>query len=163
MKAGYQRLTDIGDAFDVARRVRARTVIVDVEPLVAAWRTDQGVLTAGLADVLGRIAVDPGELRVVVFATNSPRRPSVVPRVAGLEVRYVAMAHKPLRLDPFRRLPGPVVVIGDQVATDGLLAWRLGYRFLHYVHDQAAVPAGPRLMGVLGWPLRRLLFHEAEA
>lgn len=161
MKAGYRRSTDIGDAFDAARQVRAHALVVDVEPLVAAWRTDQAVLTAGLADVLKRIAADPGDLRVVVFATNSPRRPAVAPQISGLEVRYVAMAHKPLRLNAFRDLPRPAVVIGDQVATDGLLAWRLGFLFLHYVHDQAAVPVGPRLMRALGRPLRRLLFREA--
>jgi len=160
VKAGYRPLTGIDDAFATVRRVQARAVVVDVEPLVAAWGTDQDVLIAGLDAVVERIAADPGELRVVVFATNSPRRPAVVPQIPGLEVRYVAMARKPLRLDPFRGLPPPVVMIGDQIATDGLLAWRLGFLFLHYTLDRAAVPAGPRLMGALGWPLRRLLFHD---
>lgn len=160
MTAGYRRLTSLDEALDVVRQVRARTVVVDVEPLVAAWGTDQDALTAGLAAIVERIAADPCALRVVVFATNSPRRPTLVLSAEGLDVRYVPMAHKPLRLDPFRGLPRPVVMVGDQVATDGLLAWRLGFLFLHYAHDQGAVPVGPRLMGVLGWPLRRLLFHE---
>jgi hypothetical protein len=41
-------------------------------------------------------------------------------------------------------------VIGDQVATDGLLARRLGYTFLHWSPQLADVPFRPRLMGLLG-------------
>jgi hypothetical protein len=41
-------------------------------------------------------------------------------------------------------------VIGDQVATDGLLARRLGYTFLHWSPQLAGVPLRPRLMGLLG-------------
>ena len=67
----------------------------------------------------------------------------------GFDVRYVASARKPLRLGPFRGLPGPGAVIGDQAATDGLLAWRLGYMFLYCADDPGAIPAGPRLMGML--------------
>ena len=52
----------------------------------------------------------------------------------------------------------PGVVIGDQVVTDGILARRLGYTFLHYCPDLADAPAGPRLMNDLGRPLPLLLF-----
>jgi hypothetical protein len=42
------------------------------------------------------------------------------------------------------------VVIGDQAATDGVLAYRLGYTFLHYCPEVSAVPLGPRLLNQLG-------------
>jgi len=52
-------------------------------------------------------------------------------------------------------------VIGDQVATDGLLALRLGYTFLHWSPPLAGVPLGPRLMGGLG-QLAKPLFLRAR-
>ncbi len=40
-------------------------------------------------------------VRVVIFATNSARRPSAVPACDGLQVRYLASAGKPLRTAPY--------------------------------------------------------------
>lgn len=73
--------------------------------------------------------------------------------------RYQRFADRDEALDAVG-LPSPGAVVGDQVATDGLLAWRLGYVFLQLVHDRAVVPAGPRLLAVVGLPVRRLLFHK---
>ena len=89
-------------------------------------------------------------MRVVVFATNSARRPSAIPSLPGVQVTYLASAGKPVRTAPYRALPRPGAVIGDQVATDGLLARRLGYTFLHWNPRLARVPLRPRLMGLLG-------------
>jgi predicted HAD superfamily phosphohydrolase YqeG len=86
----------------------------------------------------------------VVFATNSARRPSAIPSLPGVRVTYLASAGKPLRTAPYRALHRPGAVIGDQVATDGLLARRLGYSFLHWSPQLADVPFRPRLMGLLG-------------
>lgn len=52
------------------------------------------------------------------------------------------------------------MVIGDQLPTDGLLAYRLGYAFLHYAPHLASVPAGPRLMHGWGQFVRPLLFRR---
>jgi len=54
------------------------------------------------------------------------------------------------------------VVIGDQVATDGILARRLGYAFVLFDPQLAGVPAGPRLMGAAGRLVRPLLFARAD-
>jgi predicted HAD superfamily phosphohydrolase YqeG len=89
-------------------------------------------------------------VRVVVFATNSARRPSAIPSLPGVQVTYLASAGKPVRTAPYRALPRPGAVIGDQVATDGLLARRLGYAFLRWNPRLAGVPLRPRLMGLLG-------------
>jgi predicted HAD superfamily phosphohydrolase YqeG len=132
---------------DVLRRVRelsARTVIVDVEPLVAFWDTDDETLDRGVAGLVEQVAAEPG-IRVLFFSTNSRRRLSVVPDAgAGLEVRYLADARKPLRTAPYRDLPGPGVVVGDQILTDGALAWRLGYTFL------TTAPGSPEYRGDRG-------------
>jgi hypothetical protein len=143
------------------RRVRelsARTVVIDVEPLIAYWDSGQDALDRGLGPVLARVGAVPG-LEVVCFATNSLRRPSDVPGVAGARVIYLASAGKPLRTAPYRAFPRPGVVIGDQVATDGILAWRLGYTFLQYLPPLGHTPIGPRLMYLFGRLARPLLFE----
>jgi hypothetical protein len=53
-------------------------------------------------------------------------------------------------------------VIGDQVATDGILARRIGYTFVLFNPQLAAVPAGPRLMGAAGRIMRPLLFTQVD-
>jgi len=93
-----------------------------------------------------------------MFATNSVRRPSELPQVPGVQVLYLASAGKPLRTAPYHALPRPGAVVGDQVATDGLLAYRLGYTFLHWSPRLTGVPPGPRLLHLLGRLARPLFF-----
>jgi len=76
-------------------------------------------------------------------------------------VVYLASAGKPLRTAAYRDFPRPGVVIGDQVATDGILARRLGYAFVLVDTQLAEVPAGPRLMGTYGRLVRPLFFTRA--
>jgi hypothetical protein len=133
-----------------------------VEPLVAWWDSGQQALDQGLAAVAGELHGLP-ELRVLVFATNSARRPSALPEAPGVRVIYLASAGKPLRTAPYQGLPAPGVVIGDQVPTDGLLAWRLGFTFLHWDPELAGAPAGPRLMRLLGRLARPLFFGRSAA
>ena len=136
-------------------------MIFDIEPLVAWWGSDQESLDRGVAAIVGDLGAVPA-LRVVVFATNATRRPSVVPSLPGVRVMYLASASKPLRTAPYRALPRPGVVIGDQVPTDGLLARRLGYSFLHWSPQLTGVPLGPRLMRALGRVVLPLLFKADE-
>jgi hypothetical protein len=134
------------------------TVIFDIEPLVAFWRTGRDALDLGIAAVVDQMSAIPA-VRAVCFSTNSARTPAHLTDRAGLEVSYLAGARKPLRLAPYRRLPRPGVVVGDQVATDGMLARRLGYTFLHYSPDLSGMPAGPRLMRQSGRLVRPFLFR----
>ena len=166
VRVAYERLAEPRDLLCRARDLSARTIILDVEPLVAYWDTGQDVLDAGIAQVLSQVAADP-DVAVVCFSTNSARRPSALPAARapgerGPRVVYLASARKPLRTAPYRDFPRPGVVIGDQVATDGILARRLRYTFLHYCPDLADGPAGPRLMNDLGRPLEPLLFNRRE-
>jgi predicted HAD superfamily phosphohydrolase YqeG len=159
MRAGYEQVTDLSGVLGRARDLSLRTMIFDVEPLVAWWDSGQQTLDRGTAAILARLDEVP-DLRVLVFSTNSARRPSALPPVAGVQVLYLAAAGKPLRTGPYRDLPRPGAVIGDQVPTDGLLAYRLGFTFLHWNPQLAGVPAGPRLMHLLGRLARPLFFRE---
>jgi predicted HAD superfamily phosphohydrolase YqeG len=146
---------------EILAELGPRSAIVDIEPMVAAWNSGASDLDAGITAFLGEIANHPGPLRDIVFATNSARRPSELPRAPGLRIRYIAHAGKPLQTRPYRRLAGPCVVVGDQIATDGVLAWRLGLTFVHYIPDDRDPPIGPRLLRALGRPLRRTLFRPS--
>jgi len=161
MRADFERTTRLGDVVRRAGELSARTMIFDVEPLVAYWDGGQEALDQGMARVLSEVSVLPA-LQVLCFATNSSRRPSVVPGRAGLRVVYLASAGKPMRTAAYRGFPRPGVVTGDQVATDGILARRLGYAFVLFDPQLAGVPAGPRLMGAAGRLVRPLLFARAD-
>ena len=155
MTVGYSSVTGLADLVTEARKLAVQTIIVDVEPLVAFWDSDQRTLDLGIARVLDEIRTVPS-VRAVVFSTNSARRPSIVPACEGIQVRYLASARKPLHTAPYRDLPRPGAVAGDQLPTDGVLAYRLGFTFLHYVPEMTGVPPGPALMHRWGELLRPL-------
>lgn len=159
VRDGYRQATTLDAALRIALELSARTIVLDVEPLVAAWDDGQETLERGVARVVARAAEVPG-VQVVCFATNSARRPSEIPRSPGARVVYRASAAKPLRTAPYRAFPLPAVVIGDQIATDGLLAMRLGYSFVHFTPDIEHIPPGPRLLNRAGRMLRPLLFRR---
>jgi predicted HAD superfamily phosphohydrolase YqeG len=149
MRNGYAHVTTLGDALRVARERSAKTLLFDVEPLVAYWDSGQQALDQGLARVLDEASVVPGVL-VVCFSTNSLRRPSASLVRPGIRVVYLAAARKPFRLTPYQDFPAPGALIGDQVLTDGILARRLGYDFVHCEPELAKIPPGPRLMNEMG-------------
>jgi predicted HAD superfamily phosphohydrolase YqeG len=158
MRAAYEQLTDLPAVFARVRELSLRTLIFDIEPLVAWWDTSQQVLDQGIAEVLGSLDQVPA-VQSVLFATNSARTPTVLPAVSGVQVAYLASAGKPVRTAPYRGLPQPGAVIGDQLPTDGLLAYRLGFTFLHWDPGLGGVPVGPRLMRLAGRPVRPLFFR----
>ena len=176
------------DVWALIRELGARTLVFDVEPLVAVWATDTATLDAGLGETLRRIEefggsgvteaavaeavaaeaeavaaeaerASAGGPEVVLFATNSARRPTALPSLAGVRVGYRASASKPLRIKGYRDLPRPGVVIGDQIATDGALAWRLGFDFVFYRPERDRIPVRPRLLHLVGRGMRPLLFR----
>lgn len=149
MTGGYERLADRDGSLKRANELAAKTIIFDVEPLIAWWDTSQEALDQGVGAVLDQIRAMPA-VRVACFATNSDRRPSALPAIGGIRVMYLSSARKPFRTAAYRNLPRPGVVIGDQAATDGILASRLGYTFIHYAPSLSGVPLGPRLMNHLG-------------
>jgi len=168
VRAAFTRAAVLDDVVCRAGELSARTMIFDVEPLVAYWNGGQEALDEGVTRVLSEVAVLPA-VEVVCFATNSVRRPSAVPGEPGVpgeprvRVVYLASAGKPLRTAPYLGFPRPGMVIGDQVATDGILARRLGYAFVLFDPRLRTVPLGPRLMDAGGRLLRPLLFTGPEA
>ena len=159
MRALYRRATGLADVVRGARELQARTMVFDVEPLVAHWNGGQEELNRGIGMVLDALA-PLSELEVVCFATNSNRRPSILPCCSGRRVIYLPSALKPLRTAPYRSFPRPGMLIGDQIATDGILARRLGYAFVLYDAGVDDVPLGPRLLGAFGRLIRPLLFRH---
>ena len=75
--SNYVRVTGLADLFARARKLSVRTMILDVEPLVAPWHSSQESLGRGITRILGDIRTVPS-VRVVVFATNSVCRPSAI-------------------------------------------------------------------------------------
>lgn len=157
MTRHYERFDTPHDVLTRAAELSASTCIVDVEPLVASWHSGQRSLDAGVARIAAQLSAITG-VQVVCFATNSARRPAATPATPAARVRYVASARKPLLTAWYRDLPRPGVVIGDQVVTDGTLARRLGFTFLHYCPRTSGMPAGPRLLRYCGWLLLPLLY-----
>jgi hypothetical protein len=170
------------EVWALIRGLGARTLVFDVEPLVAVWATDVATLDAGVVETLRRVAelsgdaagvdvaeaefsgpVAAGGAEVVLFATNSDRRPSALPGLAGVRIGYRASASKPLRMRGYRDLPRPGLVVGDQIATDGALAWRLGFDFVYYRPERDRIPLRPRLLNLLGGGFRPLLFRAESA
>jgi predicted HAD superfamily phosphohydrolase YqeG len=145
VRNGYAHVTTLDEALRVAGEHSAKTLVFDVEPLVAHWNSDQQALDKGLAHVVTEASAVPG-VQLVCFATNSARRPTVSLAHPGLRVVYLASAGKPFRVEPYQDFPAPGAVIGDQVLTDGLLARRLGYFFVHFIPERGVVPRGPWLL-----------------
>jgi predicted HAD superfamily phosphohydrolase YqeG len=160
--AEYERVATPDEVVQRASELAARTIVVDVEPFVAWWDSGQELLDSGVARVISELGGLDG-VQVLCFATNSVRRPSQVPVGASAQVVYLASAAKPLQIAQYQSLPRPGVVIGDQLLTDGVLARRLGYAFLHYCPASAGMPAGPRLLRYSGWPVLPLVFPKREA
>jgi len=167
MTGAYERVTSLAELFARLGELAIETLIFDIEPLVAPWESGQQGLDRGVAEILGRARTVPS-VRAVVFSTNSARRPSALPPAPpapagdGLRVEYLASAAKPLRIAPYRDLPRPGAVVGDQLPTDGVLAYRLGYLFLHYDPPYDHVPLGPALMHRWGRVVRPALFRRQE-
>jgi predicted HAD superfamily phosphohydrolase YqeG len=161
MRVGYRQVDDLDDVVTWLTELGARTVIFDVEPLIAAWDTGQDVLRHGVQAAIAQVLVIQG-IEVVGFATNSLRGLEINPDHDGVRIFYLSSAAKPFRSRHHRDLPRPAVLVGDQIATDGLLAWRLGFNFAHVQHSGRLQPWGPRLMHQLGRPLSSRLFQHPD-
>jgi predicted HAD superfamily phosphohydrolase YqeG len=158
---GYEHFADERELAGLVERLSARTLVIDIEPLVAYWHGNQEALDRGLRRVLGEVT-GIRAVRVVCFATNSARHPSAELRSAQVRVAYLACARKPARTGPYLAFPRPGAVIGDQLLTDGVLARRLGYTFLHYCPSLAGAPVGTQLLSRSGRLLRPLFFPSTS-
>jgi predicted HAD superfamily phosphohydrolase YqeG len=161
MRSERRIINNMSDIPGWLTKLGARSLILDVEPLVADWNTDEANLVEGISDTILRLADVPC-IETVLFATNSRRR--LPPTFSNHEVgiSYLADARKPFRTLPYRLLPRPTALVGDQLMTDGLLAHRLGFAFGHVQHGEREVPTGPRLMWLCGRLVQPLLFRPPQ-
>lgn len=162
MQLYYKRFTRLDDVYQGAFSLMPRTLIIDVEPVVAQWNTDTADLARGMTTTLARLST-LHSLLVVHFSTNSHRQSLSLPPNYLFSLKYTAAACKPLRTRLYDDLPRPGAVIGDQIATDGVLAWRLGFAFLHFTPPPDELPLGPKVMSMMGRPLLPLLFRPSAA
>jgi predicted HAD superfamily phosphohydrolase YqeG len=158
MRADYQQFSDQDELLSCVAGLSPKTVVFDVEPLVALWNTGTSELSGGVERLANQLSAIPG-IEFLGFVTNSRRRTPVTSRADGPSIFYVSSAHKPLLIKRFRSLPRPGVVIGDQLATDGIFAWRLGFDFIHYHPATGESPPGVRIMNLTGYLLRPLFFN----
>jgi len=160
MRARYLRCASEDGVICYIAGLSPKTVILDVEPIVARWNTGAPELDSGIGRFLDRLTAIPG-IECIGFVTNS-RRHALAAGVSKVRTFYVSSAHKPFRAGRYRGLPRPGVVIGDQLATDGILAWRLDFTFIHYCPRGEGSPAGVRIMHLAGSALRPLFFSAAR-
>src|SRR5262249_27123819 len=104
MRSAYDRVATLDEVLRRAGELSPKTLVFDVEPLVAVWDGGQDALDQGLTSVLARAKAIPG-VQVVCFSTNSARRPSAPPAADGVQVEYLALAGKPLRTGYYRAFP----------------------------------------------------------
>jgi hypothetical protein len=161
MRADYQQFSDQDELLSYLAGLSPKTVIFDVEPVVARWNTGTSELSGGVERLATKLSAIPG-IEFLGFVTNSRRRISVTSRAGGPRVFYVSAARKPLLIQRYRRLPRPGAVVGDQLATDGIFAWRLGFDFLHYNPGAGESPPGVRIMNLTGSLLRPLFFNPGS-
>jgi hypothetical protein len=155
-----------GMVAELAARFRPATVIVDVQPLVAPWQAGPTDVAQGMTDFARAVAgAVPATLRTLIFASNArlprPASADVGSPAAGLVVLFVSPAHKPWRTHYLADLPRPMVVIGDQVLTDGMLACRLRAPFIQLASRDRS-PWWPRLQTAVGRPVARVTFRTED-
>ncbi len=93
----------------------------------------------------------------MIVITNGARR--------GVD-RMICRGNKPWtsrRRLGLRTADREVWVVGDQVLTDGILAWRLGARFIHLAIADSGEGGGGAVLGALGRAVSRLILRESAA
>ena len=129
-----------------------KVVISDVDNTLSP----QGVTVAEFGAVVNaaidRLEAHPNVARVIPLSNGPDRQVS----------RLVGRGNKPWTTRSRLGLRGgrtPIVVVGDQVLTDGLLAWRLRATFIHLVIDDETEPPRQAVMRRIGRLVSGVLFH----
>jgi predicted HAD superfamily phosphohydrolase YqeG len=135
------------------------TLVVDVQPFVAPWGCSPDSTLSGAIALSRHLAEAAPKLSTLVFATNARSVLSQKLQEERPQVTLVSAACKPWRIGYLAVAPRPVVVIGDQVVTDGLLAHRLHGQFLHW-QAHCRIPWWPRLQATIGYLLVKIMFSS---
>jgi predicted HAD superfamily phosphohydrolase YqeG len=162
-RSRYLTAPDLEYIASLVADLRAATVIVDVEPLVVPWSSvSSAAFVNGATELCTLISAKSSVVSSIVFASNSRKARAPLPQCIRPETTVVQGAGKPWRTSYVCGLTRPVVVLGDQLLTDGLLAWRIGADFIHVIFDFSA-PWWPRIQHAAGRPMANFLFLTAES
>jgi predicted HAD superfamily phosphohydrolase YqeG len=129
-------------------------IICDVDNTLAPQDVSLAEFATVVNASIDRLEAHPGITRVIAL-TNGPERG--VPRLDSRGNKPWTSRRR-LGLDKT-----PVVVVGDQVLTDGLLAWRLRAPFLYLVIDDENESTRQSTMRTIGSVIRRALFRHMPA
>lgn len=137
------------------------TVVVDVEPLILAWGSDSALFPEAASNFVHLISTGSPQVRNIIFATNSARWIQAPPAKSILHTSVVVGARKPVHMSYLRRCGSPIVVIGDQLLTDGLLAVRAGGSFVHW-QGTTIMPWWPRAQTIMGRLIQPIFFTRTD-
>jgi len=144
--------------------VRARAETTE-GPLVLIFDADNTVVRQGAPPTefaeqvnrtIDRFEALPAVDRVIVLSNGPPR---------GVE-RMINRGNKPWTSRGRLGLVSSesnIWVVGDQVLTDGILAWRLGADFFHQAIAQTGEHPRQAIMRALGRTMGRLFFKETDS
>jgi predicted HAD superfamily phosphohydrolase YqeG len=130
-----------------------KVIIFDVDNSLAPQGAPPAEFGQLVNSAIDRVEANPGIARVIAL-TNGPQRQAA---------RMVSRGNKPWttrRRLGLRGSTAPLVVVGDQVLTDGLLAWRLRATFLHLVIDDETEERRQAVMRRIGSVLVVMLFRR---
>lgn len=130
-----------------------KVIIFDVDNTLAPQGVPVAEFIQLVNSAIDRVEANPSVARVIALSNGAQRE---VPRM-------VSRGNKPWTTR--RRLElgassAPLVVVGDQVLTDGLLAWRLRATFLHLVIDDETEERRQAIMRRIGSIVLVLLFRR---
>lgn len=130
----------------------AQVLIFDADNTLAPQGIPPDHFSLLVDGAIDRFQAHPAVNRVIVL-TNGPER--------GV-ARITSRGNKPWTTRRRLALQGEsrIVVIGDQVLTDGLLAWRFGATFLHLVIDEAGEATRQATMRGIGKVVTALFFRN---
>lgn len=137
----------IGSLDEVAEFISSNgpehVVIFDADNTLVAQGAPLDEFAKAVNDAIDRFEAVAAVKRVIVLTNGGQRG---VPRM-------ISRGNKPWttrRRLGLRGVRTPIIVVGDQVLTDGLLAWRLGATLLHLVLDPSNEPRRQLVMRRVG-------------
>ncbi len=150
--------TSVKDLDELAARLAEHpgplTLIFDADNTLVPQGAPPAEFATRVTAVIDRFESMPSVERVIVLS-NGPQR--------GVD-RVIGRGNKPWtngrRLGLARRSATPIWVIGDQVITDGVLAWRLGAEFFLLAIDPADDYPGQARMRRWGKYVAPLIFRK---
>jgi hypothetical protein len=134
----------------------AATVVFDAQPIVFDWH---GNVARPIVDLCDQVAAAAPTVTNFLIATNAVQLKTGHGTNEAGTIQVEVAARKPWRTAYVRHYPRPFVVVGDQVLTDGLLAWRLGGDFVEW-SDPAPMPLWPRWQRRAGALIAPLIFKS---